>query len=174
MKKNRNRPRGEESRIASRRLKVMRLRQRGWSLRRISEALGVSLQTVANDLNACLSELIKTTTQETAHYRQLELERLDSLLEGIWGKAVGGSVYHIDRCLMIMERRAKFLGLDKPLQHIIAGDKDNPLEVEHKHSIDDALMSRMKKLAGLEETPVTTKENEPIDITPPEALGGQY
>ena len=47
MKKNRNRPRGEESRIANRRLKVMRYRQEGWSLRRISEALGVSLQTVA-------------------------------------------------------------------------------------------------------------------------------
>jgi hypothetical protein len=162
MKKNRNRPRGEESRIASRRLKVMRLRQRGWSLRRISEALGVSLQTVANDLNACLSELIKTTTQETAHYRQLELERLDSLLEGIWGKAVGGSVYHIDRCLMIMERRAKFLNLDTPAKLVVAGDKEKQLTVEHKYSISDELLAKMHMLAGL----ASPRSDKAIDITP--------
>jgi hypothetical protein len=73
-----------------------------------------------------------------------------ALLAAIWDKAIKGSVFHVDRCLAIMERRAKLLGLDKPLQHILAGDKKNPVEVAHQHGIDQALLERMNRLAGLD------------------------
>jgi hypothetical protein len=47
----------------------------------------------------------------------LELERLDDLLKGLWQEAVRKSPDHaaVDRVLKILERRAKLLGLDRPV-----------------------------------------------------------
>ena len=43
----------------------------------------------------------------------LELQRLDAMMAGIWNDAVSGKAHAIDRVLKIMERRAKLLNLDK-------------------------------------------------------------
>ena len=159
-KKQMNKPTGDETRLATNRLRALTLRRQSQTLQQIGQALGVSTQTAANYVNYCLRELVELTAAATEEYRQLELERLDALQAAIWNQAVSGNLWAIDRCLAIMERRAKLLGLDKPLQHILAGDKNNPLEVEHTYSIDKSLMDRMTRLAGLSsdnETP--TEEN---------------
>ena len=149
----RNQSPGHEVIMAKRRHEVIRLRKRGYSMQRIGETLGCSTQTVSNDLKFLLQELVQLTAAETDEYRQLELERLDKMLEICMNQIEeggNGALWAIDRALQISERRAKLLGLDKPLQHILAGDKNNPLEVEHKHAVDDALYQRMVKLATID------------------------
>jgi hypothetical protein len=46
------------------------------------------------------------------HVRDLELQRLDALYLKAWEAVEEGDLPSIDRCLRIMERRAKLLGLD--------------------------------------------------------------
>ena len=173
----RNQSPGHEVIMAKRRHEVIRLRKRGYSMQRIGETLGCSTQTVSNDLKFLLQELVQLTAAETDEYRQLELERLDKMLEICMNQIEeggNGALWAIDRALQISERRAKLLGLDKPLQHILQGDKEAKIQVQHSYGLDEKLLAHMKRLAELEAPPVETEENETIDITPPEALGGKY
>ena len=148
-KKQMNKPTGDETRLTKNRNQAIELRRQGYTLKRIGQVLGVSTQTAANYVNYCLRELVELTAAATEEYRQLELERLDALQAAIWDQAVSGNLWAIDRCMAIMERRTKLLGLDKPLQHILAGDKNNPVAVEHRHDIDKKLLEKMHRLAGL-------------------------
>ena len=151
--------------IAERRLKIIEKRRNGLSMAAIAKEVGCSTMTVSNDLRFLLSELVALSADQVAEHRQLELERLDALWAAIYPDAIKkGNVWKIDRCLAIMERRAKLLGLDKPLKHILQGDKDNPLELLHKHSVDDALMSRMRRLARLSSENETPSEETTLTI----------
>jgi len=48
--------------------------------------------------------------------RQIEADRLDALFMVAYNSAINGNVKSINTALNIMERRAKMLGLDKPVQ----------------------------------------------------------
>jgi hypothetical protein len=64
-----------------------------------------------------VAELKRTQEQsaiDTESIRQLELDRLDGMLLGIYGSAKKGNHGAIDRVLRIMDRRSKYLGLDAP------------------------------------------------------------
>ena len=163
-----NQPRNRGLIIQERRLAALKWRKMGLSYEKIAEKLGVSSMTVGYDIRYCLKELVELTAQETDEYRQLEVERLDKMIEVcmIQIEAGGnGALWAIDRAITIADRRAKFLGLDKPMALIVAGDKDNPIEIQHKHSIDDELMSRMNRLAGVEsESTAQTAQDDVIDI----------
>ena len=163
-----NQPKNRHLIIQERRLEALKLRKMGLSYVKIAKRLGVSSFTIGNDLRFCLKELVELTAQETDEYRQLEVERLDKMIEVcmIQIEAGGnGALWAIDRAITIADRRAKFLGLDKPLSLIVAGDKDNPIEIQHKHSIDDELMSRMNRLAGIEKESIAqTAQDDVIDV----------
>ena len=165
----RNQPKNRALIIQERRLAALKLRKQGLSIARIAAKLGVTAKTLGLDLKYCLKELVELTAIETDEYRQLEVERLDKMIEVcmVQIEAGGnGALWAIDRAITIADRRAKFLGLDKPMALIVAGDKDNPLEIQHKHSIDDELMARMNRLAGVEDsnTAQLTNDNEVIDV----------
>ena len=62
-----------------------------------------------------LEELRRLDADELTHAntaRRMELERLSMMGAGIWAQATSGDFNAIDRYLKIMERRAKYLGLD--------------------------------------------------------------
>ena len=154
----RNQSRANSVRIAERRLKVIEKRKTGMSMADIAKEVGCCTMTVSNDLRFLLSELVALSADCVAEHRQLELERLDALWESIYKDATKGNLWKIDRCLTIMERRARFLGLDKPMAHIVAGDKKTPVTVEHRYGIDEALFERMKRLAGQDSLPAKTQK----------------
>ena len=161
----RNMPKNRAIRIVERRHKAMGLRRSGMSLEAIARECGVSMKTTQLDIYTCLTELVELTAQETDAYRELELQRMDIMIKAIWPKVEAGDLWAIDRAVMLADRRAKFLGLDKPMSLILAGDKDNPLQVEHQHSVDDALFERMKKLATID----TSRTAQLTEETPIEA-----
>jgi len=85
---------------------------------------------------------LKKTLQEPAdEVRTLEVERLDSLLNGLWQRRHVPEI--TDRILRIMERRAKLLGLDAPTRTELTGKDGGAIEV------DDARESIQRKLAGI-------------------------
>ena len=93
---------------------ALELRTRGCTYDQISKALGMSLSGAADAVRRAL-EALKSETQEKAEeVRDLELRRLDKMLQIAEAAAEGGDLAAIDRVIRIQERRSKYLGLDAP------------------------------------------------------------
>ena len=94
-------------------LKALDLRKKGFSYTQIGTKLGCARQTACRYVLSELENLADKCREEAARVRDLELQRLDDLYLVAW-KAIaeGSDLGAIDRCLRIMERRAKLLGLD--------------------------------------------------------------
>ena len=84
---------------------------------------GYSYETIAAQLHyadrggahkAVVAGLKASLREPSERLRALEEERLDKLLAAIWAKALAGDLKAVDRCLRILERRARLLGLDSP------------------------------------------------------------
>lgn len=91
--------------------RVLNLRRAGATYEQIAAQLGISKTQVALDVKDGLEEVTREPAEQVL---QLELDRLDALFLGVYDKGRKGSVAHIDRALKIMDRRAKYLGLDTP------------------------------------------------------------
>lgn len=68
------------------------------------------------DIKRELTRINKERDVLTEEVRTLELERLDRMLDAIWGQVTQGHLGAIDRALRISERRARFEGLDAALK----------------------------------------------------------
>lgn len=73
---------------------------------------GWSERFAHKDLMRELERMRAEMFEDAQAVRQMEAERLDELLRGLWTKAKRGDPAAVDRVLKIMERRAKLLGLD--------------------------------------------------------------
>ncbi len=94
-------------------LKALELRKRGMNYTQIGEKLGCARSTACRYVLSELENLADKSREEAEHVRALELQRLDDLYTKAWDLVdAGGSETAIDRCLRIMERRSKLLGLD--------------------------------------------------------------
>jgi len=94
-------------------LKALTLRKKGFNYTEIGEELGCARQTACRYVLSELENLADKCREEAVHVRDLELQRLDELyLIAYRAISDGNDLAGIDRCLRIMERRAKLLGLD--------------------------------------------------------------
>lgn len=94
-------------------LKALELRKRGMNYTQIGEKLGCARSTACRYVLSELENLADKCREEAAHVRDLELQRLDDLyLIAYRAISDGNDLAGIDRCLRIMERRAKLLGID--------------------------------------------------------------
>ncbi len=122
------------------RLKVFALRRTGASFQECADAFGISKtrahQIVSEALDALSSQLAHSVEQ----YRALELARLDKLLVRL-DAATRKSPFAVMAYLKVMERRAKLLGLDKPLRVQFEGEPTPERELT-----DDALDHEIARL----------------------------
>lgn len=95
--------------IAERRAQALELRKAGATIPQIAAKLGVAKSTAHDDVMKSIAAL---TREPAKAVLALELERLDAMLMGLWNSARGGDVFSIDRVLKIMDRRARYLGID--------------------------------------------------------------
>ena len=96
---------------------ALRLRKQGLTYEQIAAELGMHDRSGARKI---VQRALDKTIQEPAdELRRLEVERLDALLVAMWPAAEAGKGYAVDRCLAIMDRRAKLLGLDAPARKIV-------------------------------------------------------
>lgn len=106
---------------AERRQQAVALRKTGATQEQIAKSLGVTHQAVSKMIRKELARLDGLAEGDALIVRRLELERLDALLLGLWRKAQQGHEGAVDRVLRIMERRAKYLGLDAPSKTDLGG-----------------------------------------------------
>lgn len=92
--------------------RVLELRRQGMNYTDIAKAVGYQGPGAA--WKACQRALIRTQQEPSDAVRHLELERLDSFLGFLWTKIERGDSRAIDSALRIMDRRAKYLGIDAP------------------------------------------------------------
>lgn len=89
---------------------VLELRRAGASFEEIATRVGYRNRAAAHKAyRRAISRVLKEPAEDV---RDLELDRLDRLLMGVWAKASRGELGAVDRALRIGERRARLLGLD--------------------------------------------------------------
>lgn len=99
-------------RAVERTAEALRLRKAGLSHQAIADRLGYSSAQRAHE---AIVRAIKALPREDAYdVRRLESERLDRMFLGVWTRAKQGDAEAIAAAMRIMERRAKYLGLDAP------------------------------------------------------------
>lgn len=102
---------------------ALRLRLAGLTYAEIAERLGYSRP--ASAYVAVQRALAKICPPEdVAALRQLEIQRLDQLLQSRWEKALAGDDAALDRVLRILERKARLLGLDAPEKRQVEASLD--------------------------------------------------
>lgn len=75
----------------------------------IATALGIGKTTVKKALDKALATLRYEGAEDV---RKLELARLDRIFIKVYQQATEGNHGAVDRCIKIMELRAKYVGLD--------------------------------------------------------------
>lgn len=91
---------------------ALELRKAGYGFQVIADRLQYA--DASGAYRAVRRALLRTIQQPADEVRQLELERLDKMMSGLWQAAISGKWLAIDRVLLIMDRRARLLGLDAP------------------------------------------------------------
>jgi hypothetical protein len=126
--------------------RVVELRRAGATWDDISRTVGYTDHTSAYRAyqRAMKRTLVEAGTEEI---RELELDRLDKMQTAIWGKVMQGDTQAIHTALKILDRRAKYLGLDAPVRSEVKVD------VTDTNSIDAEMQRLVALLAENDSTP---------------------
>lgn len=126
MKKNRARTSPRRTVASERQLAALELRKRGLSYRAIAAELKCEVSHAYKMVSDMLAMIRAKATEAAEDIVALELERLDTLHERHFPKAVGKThkiaMEATDRVLAIAQRREKLLGLAAPTTQVIKGD----------------------------------------------------
>ncbi len=132
----------KELQILARRTLVLKLHLAGSTFDQISQHLklkgykGSSRSNVGKDLNATLEAARSEFTLKAADVVQIELERLDALTLSLWPRTMRDAYpKDVEAVLHIMDRRARYLGLDKPQMHEVTGAEGGPIETRMTHDL---------------------------------------
>jgi hypothetical protein len=152
-----------------RHIEALKLRAAGMQYQDIADALGYADKSSA--YCAVMGALKKARQEPADQMRKLENERLDGLWREAYAQAndvalvAEDRLKAIDRCVKVMERRAKLLGLDAPAKQELSGPAGAPLHLEH--SIDgDTAESIFDILAAAGAIPAGGDEAAPDGVHP--------
>ena len=149
---------GRLGRAREHELKAFELRKSGASFSAIGKALQVSPTGAWRMVKRVMSKLAKLSAEEAAVVRQMELERLDRMLLGLWGKATSGNEKAVLATVRIMERRADLLGLDAPKRQELTGANGQAIAIEDARA---EIAGAVARLAASIEAPEDPEPTEP-------------
>jgi hypothetical protein len=127
----------QEIEIEKRRKTVIANLMAGMTYRDMAAALNVSIGTIANDVKKVMGRLRKEQITNMEDVVQLELRRLDVILNKIWEKVLDGDMAAADRVLKIQDQRAKFLPLYEPQRFEHSGPGGGPIEIRDIERVRD-------------------------------------
>ncbi len=111
--------------IAEKRVKAAELRIQGLNFSEIAKQVGYANPSGAYK---AVVEVMASAERETGtELLELELQRLDEMLQSVWEGARKGILFNVDRVLKISEQRAKLLGLG-PQKLELSGPGGGPIE----------------------------------------------
>jgi len=103
------------------RRQALDLRRMGCTYQEIADQVGVSRGYACKLVTQALTRIQHETNEIAENVRTLELTRLDNLFRHAYQAVLEGEISAIDKCVRIMDRRAKLLGLDAPNKTEISG-----------------------------------------------------
>lgn len=92
----------------------------------IAARLGVTRRTVERDVKALRAQWRERRQIDTDAWVDSELERLAVAERAVWPKVEKGDLWAVDRLLAIMDRRARYLGLDAVQQRDDGNSNSEP------------------------------------------------
>jgi hypothetical protein len=95
---------------AQRQEQALKLRLAGASYQAICDKLDISRTQAFRDVTDAIAEFKREPAQAVL---DMELHRLDQMLLGLWRDAITGDIKAVGTALRIMDRRARYLGLDQ-------------------------------------------------------------
>ena len=134
---------------------ALELRKRGLSYRQVAQALSCSVSVAHEYVESAIAAIPREAAEDV---RRLELERVDRMIAGAWPGASSGDPKSIFAVVKLMERRAKYLGLDAPSKVELAGDGGGPIETKAVH---DDLLSRIARQIVASEAGTNHPKPEP-------------
>lgn len=96
---------------ATQRDEALRLRLDGKTYSAVGAAMGVDRAYAHRLVQDAIAAIPKEAAEQVL---AMEMERLDAIFGGAIEAATGGDPMSARTCLAVMDRRAKYLGLDKP------------------------------------------------------------
>lgn len=132
---------------------MLDLRKQGMTHREIGKAVNRSVSTVHKAIDEAIAAIPFENAEQVRH---IELERVDKMLEGIWDSATTGDPKAVVAVVKLMERRAKYLGLDAPEKREHSG------EIKGAISLDD-LTSAIATAIHNDLPDAATIQDEPRD-----------
>jgi hypothetical protein len=112
-----------------REVKALELRKAGLSYPQIGKALGVSQVAAYKIVMRVLQRYEANIQEETEDLREIELQRLDRMLNAIEPKIRRGDLKAIAVAVRISERRSRLLGLDLPQKMEHTSTPDAPVDL---------------------------------------------
>ena len=104
----------ERANIIERQTKALEMRRDGFTYRKIGARLNIDHTQAFKDVKNALASLAKERDEEAEHLVDLELHRLDMLLEALYPMTHVGNPIAVEKFLRVCESRRKLLGLDAP------------------------------------------------------------
>jgi hypothetical protein len=142
----------------------------GLSFYQIGEQLGFSKTKAELLVNEALASM---TLEPTEDMIKMEVSRLDMAINGLQAKIVTGDDISINTMLRVMERRARYFGLDKPIEHKTeySGRLDGKQEIAVSGKVDHGgtvtiEFVQPKAIEG------AVEEAQVIETIPPEKKNG--
>lgn len=99
----------------------LHLRQTGLTYAEIAHQTNSVETDVYRVIRRELEQMRKTRTEVIENVRNMELSRLDRMLVKCMAAVEEGDLTSVDRVIKIMDRRAKYLGLDAPAKTELVG-----------------------------------------------------
>jgi len=104
--------------IEARQQQVANLVRNHYTAMQIATRLGVPRRTIDRDIAALRTQWRERRAIDTDEWVNSELERLAVAERAVWPKVESGNLFAVDRLLAILDRRARYLGLDaNPTPH---------------------------------------------------------
>lgn len=132
---------------------ALELRKAGASYDQIAKQLGFAHKSGAHhSVMRALKASIAMRNAAAEDVLEIELQRLDEMLLGLWADARKGRWLAVDRVLKIMERRAMFLGLDAPKRSEVSGPDGAAIQIDAEVHVELSPDQRLERIRYLFES----------------------
>lgn len=134
----------QEAIVRERHALALEMRKFGYSYEQIGEHFEITPSAARGLVKSAMEHAIREPGQEVI---DLELARLDQLYGAAMTHVASGDADAITKCLAIMQRRAKLLGIDAPDKKEVTGMNGGPIQFQGFKGLSDAELATMKALA---------------------------
>lgn len=122
--------------VLERQRRVLELRKRGYTYAQIAKAESIAVSVAFNDVWDALEDL--HPLEQAQDVLKLELTRLDRYQKALDVDAMKGDPRAILAAVKLMDRRARYIGIDAPQRHEHGGPGGGPIEVKDVGKMSEA------------------------------------